>query len=80
MGRVRVLRIRALLQFYSSYRIEEAVVDPLWQSRSITDHFLKNCTDIAVPGVYAFNENTVRCRVRTAAKSCKIVAQETKQG
>lgn len=60
MGRDWFLPICAFLQLNPSYRHDEAVVDPFWDSRAMTENFMKHCTAVAVPvGVSALDEKTV---------------------
>lgn len=70
MGRNRFKRIRSALRFYPSYDHYVAVRDPLWHSRLILQHLRRNCVKVAVPiGLMAYDENTIRCKGRTAARS-----------
>lgn len=49
---------------------ESLIGDPLWHSRSTMDYFLKQAAAVAVPiGTCALDENTVRTKARTKAKS-----------
>ncbi len=62
--------IRSNLKFYPEYDHAVAVVDPLWHSRVMLHHFMKNAASIAVPrGCSALDENTIRCKARTGARS-----------
>lgn len=70
MSRDTFLIIRSALRLYASYDSDVAVVDPLWHSRQILEHFLRNTATLAVPiGVSSADENTIRCKGRTAARS-----------
>jgi len=72
MGRQVFERIRSgiALRDPSSYDHEVASNDPLWHSRSLLDHFLKNCAAVATPiGPSALDENTARTKARTKAKT-----------
>lgn len=70
LSRERFLKIRALFQLYTRYIQEEAVLDPIWHSRTMSAHFFKKCVKVAVPvGVSALDENTIRCKARTSARS-----------
>lgn len=71
--------IRANLKFYTYYCHDTAVVDPLWHSRFMRRHFMKNAAAVAAPtGVSSLDENTIRTKGRTAArtyvksKPCKL--------
>mmetsp|Transcript_13330 Transcript_13330/g.19112 ORF Transcript_13330/g.19112 Transcript_13330/m.19112 type:complete len:325 (-) Transcript_13330:473-1447(-) len=58
------------LQDLSSYDHDSASNDPLWHSRSLLDHFLKNCATVATPiGPSALDENTARTKACTKAKT-----------
>lgn len=70
MGRDAFLNIRAALRTYADYDPDVATVDPLWHSRPILQHFARNAATLAVPiGVSSLDENTIRCKGRTAARS-----------
>lgn len=70
MCRDRFKDIRSSLCFYPEYDHEIAVLDPLCHSRIMLQHFLKNASSVAVPkGCSAPDENTVRCKARTGARS-----------
>ena len=62
--------IRGSLKFYPAYDGTLALVDPLWHSRLILEHFMKQCATVAVPrGVSSLDENTIRCKARTSART-----------
>ena len=70
MSRNMFTKIRSSLGFYPMYDDEVASKDPLWHSRVMMEHFLKNATSIAVPeGPVALDENTIRCKAMTRAKT-----------
>lgn len=70
MSRDDFQNIRGSLRFYPFYDSPIATKDPLWHSRLMLEHFMKNCSRIAVPyGVSSLDENTVRCKARTLARS-----------
>jgi hypothetical protein len=72
MSRNTFTTIRANLKFYPDdwYNHNRAVQDPLWHSRLMLQHFMKNAASVAVPkGCSALDENTVRCKARTTAKT-----------
>ena len=70
MTRKTFTQIRSCLQFYPEYDHELAENDPLWHSRFLIENFLKSSSKIAVPdGPSAIDENTIRCKARTGAKT-----------
>jgi Transposase IS4 len=70
MSQDRFTEIRSSLKFYPEYDHAVAVVDPPWHSRIMLHHFMKNAASVAVPkGCSALDENTIRCKVRTGARS-----------
>ena len=71
MSRNTFLHIRSCLRFYpDEENIPLKRQDPLWHSRNILNHFLQNAASIAVPdGPVTLDENTVRTKARTQAKS-----------
>ena len=63
MSRDNFTKIISNLKFYPKYEHDVAVKDPLWHSRVMLNHFLKNSTEVAVPvGCPELDENTVRCK------------------
>jgi Transposase IS4 len=70
MSRDRLTEIRSSLKCYPEHDHAVAVVDPLWHSRIMLHHFMKNAASVAVPkGCSALEENTIRCKARTGARS-----------
>ena len=70
MSRNKFTQIRSCVKLYPTYNHDVAVSDPLWHSRIILEHFIKNASNIAVPdGPVAIDENTIRCKGRTKAKT-----------
>ena len=70
MSRYDFTNIRSSLTFEPQYSHAVAVRDPLWHSRKIMMNFLQNCAATAVSvGVLSFDENTIRCKARTGARS-----------
>ena len=70
MSRDKFQTIRASLRFYPAYDHSVAVADPLWHSRNQQEHFMGNASSVAVPvGVSSLDENTIRCKARTSARS-----------
>ena len=70
MSRQKFMTARANVKHYPVYDEAVASKDPLWHSRSMLNHFWKNCVKNAVPlGVTAFDENGIRSRGRCAAIS-----------
>lgn len=67
------MKIRALLQLYPLYSHEEVTIDlldPLWPSWELCDHFLNNFAAVSVPVVPStLDENTIRCKARTSARN-----------
>jgi hypothetical protein len=64
------IRSSITLRDLSSYDHDSASSDPLWHSRSLLEHFLKNCATVATPiGPSALDENTARTKARTKAKT-----------
>mmetsp|Transcript_10872 Transcript_10872/g.15911 ORF Transcript_10872/g.15911 Transcript_10872/m.15911 type:complete len:303 (+) Transcript_10872:618-1526(+) len=62
--------IRGSLKFYPKYDHDLASVDPLWHSRIMLEHFMKQSANIAVlRGVSSLDENTLRCKARTCART-----------
>lgn len=61
MGRQRLTTIRSALKIYSEHDHSIATSGPLWHSRIIMEHFMKNCTDVAVPtGLVSLGKNIAR--------------------
>ena len=70
MSRNTFTKIRSSVKLYPKYLHDVAANDPLWHSRIILQHFIKNASKIAVPdGPVAIDENTIRCKGRTRAKT-----------
>ena len=72
MARDRFLAIRSRIQIKvpGTYTHDQSHTDPLWMFRSLMNSFLKNSTSIAVgTGALALDENTVRTKARTKARS-----------
>jgi hypothetical protein len=72
MSRNVFQQIRANLFFYNPSNRDDDVQhdDPLWHSRNIMEHFVKNSSAIAVPvGTSALDENTARTKARTKART-----------
>lgn len=72
MSRNRFELIRSQLCFANpeQYNHEVASKDPLWHSRSLLEHFTKNCAEVATPiGPSALDECSARTKARTAAKT-----------
>lgn len=71
MSRDDFMRIRSHLKLRPpEYLYDSATNDPLWHSRSLMEYFMKQIASIAVPiGTSALDENTVRTKARTKAKS-----------
>lgn len=62
--------IPAALRFYLCYDHETAVVDRLSHSHLKMEHFQRNAATMAVPtSVISFDENTIRCKGRTLART-----------
>jgi len=64
--------IRSLLCFVNStsYNHEVASKDPLWHSRPLLEHFIRNSAEIATPiGPSALDECSARTKARTGAKT-----------
>jgi len=63
--------IRGAIQFHPSDCFDAATIekDPLYHSRTILNHFQKQCASVAVPcGTSALDENSIRTSARTKAK------------
>lgn len=70
MGRDQFKSIRSALLFYPGYDHDFSMKYPLRYSRLILQHLRRNCVAVAVTtGVPAFDENTIRCKGGTAARS-----------
>lgn len=70
------MKIRSLLQIFSQKNHDEAVRDPFCQSRTIREHYLKNCAAVAIPiGVSALDENTIRRKPLRSPRSFINVEQ-----
>ena len=72
MSRNTSCHTRLCLWFYpDEVNISVKRHDQLCHSRNILNHFLQNVVSIAIPdGPVAFDENTIRTKARTQAKSC----------
>ena len=70
MSRNTFTQICSCVKLYPKYVHDVAANDPLWHSRIILEHFIKNSANIAVPdGAVAIDENTIMCKGRTRAKT-----------
>ena len=70
MKRNDFTNIRSNVKLYPTYVHDIATNDPLWHSRIILENFIRNAVKIAVPdGPFAIDENTIRCKGRTRAKT-----------
>lgn len=70
MSRYQFLLIRACLQLYPKYEPDFTNVDPLWHQLYLLEHVQQNDATMAVPtGVSSLEENTIRCKGRTAART-----------
>ncbi|RLN37861.1 hypothetical protein BBJ28_00000464, partial [Nothophytophthora sp. Chile5] len=72
MSRSRFQSIRASLVVHPPELLEEERLrqDPLWHSRNLLQHFQQKFASVAVPyGVSSLDENSVRTKARTRAKS-----------
>jgi hypothetical protein len=72
MSRNKFELIRSLLSFYDreSYDANLSSLDPLWHSRNILEHFLRNCVDVATPtGPSALDEHSTATKARTTDKT-----------
>ena len=70
MSRNNFKDIRSALKCYPTYDVTVASADPLWHSRNMLNHFMKNCANIAVPHcVTSFDEIRIRCKARTLART-----------
>lgn len=70
MSRDCFTNIRNCLKVYSSYSHDETVEDPLWYRPEIMEHFRRSFFALNIPKVViSGDDNTVRCKARTNARS-----------
>jgi Transposase IS4 len=70
MSRDMFCCIRSCLKFHEDRTHANAFTDPLCHCRTMLNHFLKSANSVAVPtGCSALDENTIRCKARTKAKT-----------
>lgn len=64
------MSMRAAFRIYASYDSDLALPEPLWHSRQLHEHFSRNAaTAASLVSVSSLDENTVRCKERTVARS-----------